>query len=68
VLLPLKAISVISAPGGAFHWPEADASLFGAIKKHLRSGIPLVEVDAAINDPAFADACANALLADIAKR
>ncbi len=68
VLLPLRAISIISAEGGAFHWPEADAALFGAIKKHLRTGIPLIEVDAAINDPAFAEACANALLASIAKR
>ena len=68
VLLPLRAISIISAPGGAFHWPEADAALFSAIKKTLRPDIPLIEVDAAINDPAFADACANALLAAIAKR
>ncbi len=68
VLLPLKAVSIISAEGGAFHWPEADAALFGAIKEHLREGIPLIEVDAAINDPAFADACASALLAGMAKR
>jgi uncharacterized protein (UPF0261 family) len=67
VLLPLKAISVISAPGGAFHWPEADAALFGAIKNHLRPGIPVIELDMTINEPAFADACANALLASIAK-
>ena len=68
VLLPLRAISIISAPGGAFHWPEADAALFGAIKNHLCPGIPLIEVDAAINDPVFAEACANTLLASIAKR
>jgi uncharacterized protein (UPF0261 family) len=68
VLLPLRAISIISAPGGAFHWPEADAALFAAIKKTLRPGIPLIEVDSAINDAAFAEACANALLASIAKR
>jgi uncharacterized protein (UPF0261 family) len=65
VLLPMKAISIISAPGGAFHWPEADAALFGAIKKHLHPGIPLVEIDAAINDPAFAEACARTLLASV---
>ena len=65
VLQPLRAISVVSAEGGAFHWPEADAALFGAIKKHLRPGIPLIEVDAAINDPAFAEACAQALLANV---
>ncbi len=65
VLLPLRAISIISAPGGAFHWPEADAALFAAIKKHLRPGIPLIELDCAINDPAFADACATELLANV---
>ena len=68
VLLPLRAISIISAPGGAFHWPEADDSLFTTIKKTLRPGIPLIEVDAAINDPAFAEACAHALLATLQPR
>jgi uncharacterized protein (UPF0261 family) len=67
VLLPLRAISIISAPGGPFHRPEADDALFAAIKKTLRPGIPLIEMDAAINDPAFAAACANALLANIVK-
>ena len=68
VLLPLRAISIISAPGGAFHWPEADAALFTAIKNHLRAGIPLIEMDAVINDPAFAEACANALLGQMRAR
>jgi len=66
VLLPLRAISVISAAGQPFHDPGADAALFGAIKAHLRADIPLVEVDAAINDPAFADACVQHLLAQLA--
>ena len=65
VLLPLRGISIISATGGAFHWPEADAALFGAIKKHLRPGIPLIELDCAINAPAFTEACANTLLANM---
>jgi uncharacterized protein (UPF0261 family) len=63
VLLPLRAISVISAAGQPFHDPAADAALFGAIKEHLRPGIPVIELDAAINDPAFAQACAETLLA-----
>lgn len=62
VLLPTKAISVISAPGQPFHDPEADVALFSGITSHLRKDIPVVEMDAAINDPAFAEACANALL------
>jgi len=62
VLLPLKAISVISAPGQSFHDPAADEALFKGIKDHLRSDIPVIEQDAEINDPAFAKACAEALL------
>lgn len=62
VLLPKKAISVISAEGGSFHDPKADAALFDAIKKHLRKDIPVVEMDVAINDEAFAKACAEKLL------
>jgi len=63
VLLPLKAISIISAAGQPFHDPAADAALFAAIKQHLRSDIPVVELDCEINAPEFAQACAEALLA-----
>ena len=67
VLLPLRAISIISAPGQPFHDPEADAALFSAIKKHLAPRIPLIEMDCEINAPAFAEACAQALLASLKK-
>ena len=67
VLLPLRAISVISAPGQPFHSPEADAALFGAIRQHLKPGIPLMELDCEINAPEFAEACARALLASLKK-
>ncbi|MBM3846753.1 MAG: UPF0261 family protein [Verrucomicrobia bacterium] len=62
VFLPLKAISIISAPGQKFHDPQADAALFESIRKHLRPGIPLVEMDCEINAPEFAEACALELL------
>lgn len=65
VLLPLKAISVISAPGQPFHDPPADHALFNAIKTRLRPGVKLVELDCAINDPEFARACAEELLANM---
>jgi uncharacterized protein (UPF0261 family) len=68
VLLPTRAISVISAPGGAFHDAKADAALFDAIRKHLRKDVPLIEMDCAINDEPFAAACANALLENIRRR
>lgn len=68
VLLPTRAISVISAPGQPFHSSPADAALFGAIKQHLRKDVPVVELDCEINDAAFAEACARALLGMIGAR
>jgi uncharacterized protein (UPF0261 family) len=65
VLLPKKAISIISAAGKPFYSPEADAALFDGIKKHLRPAIPLIEMDCEINDPEFAAACAKALLTSL---
>jgi len=68
VLLPSKAISVISAPGGVFHDPEADAALFESIKTNLKPGIPVIEMDAMVNDEIFAKACAESLLKNIAAK
>ena len=62
VLLPKRAISVISAEGQPFHDSTADAALFDAIKGNLRRDIPVIEMDCTINDPAFAEACARTLL------
>jgi uncharacterized protein (UPF0261 family) len=62
VLIPLKGISVISAPGQPFHDPAADEALFGTLKRGLRADIRVVELDANINDPAFAEACVTELL------
>jgi uncharacterized protein (UPF0261 family) len=60
--LPLRGISVISAPGQPFHWPEADEALFHSIKENLQPEIPLYELDVNINDSAFAEAVAKGLL------
>ena len=68
VLLPLKAISVISAPGQKFHDPIADRILFTALKAFLRKDIEVVELDCAINAPQFARACAEKLLTNLAQR
>jgi uncharacterized protein (UPF0261 family) len=57
-LLPLRGVSAIDAPGQPFHDPQADAALFEALRAHWRPGPDrkLVEIDAHINDPRFADA------------
>jgi uncharacterized protein (UPF0261 family) len=67
VLLPLGGISVISAPGQAFHDPAADQALFSTLKRELRPDIPVIEVNANINDPSFAEACVQTLLASLAE-
>ena len=68
VLLPRKAISVISAPGQPFHDPVADDALFNGIKTNLRSDLELIEMDCEINDPRFAEACAGTLLKNMKSR
>lgn len=65
VLIPQKAISLISAPGQPFHDPAADAALFDSLKRHLRADIPVIEMACEIIDPAFARACAEALLKNL---
>lgn len=62
VLLPLKAISIISAPGQPFYDPQADKAFFDSIKQHLKPEVPVIEMDCEINAPEFSAACANALL------
>ena len=68
VLIPLRGISVISAVGQPFHDPAADAALFASLKANLRKDIPVRELDCTINDPAFAEACVEELLKNIAAR
>jgi len=62
VLIPQKAISVVSAPGGPFHDPEADQALFETIAANLAPHINIEHYDLEINDPEFARICANRLL------
>lgn len=61
-LLPLGGVSSIDAPGKPFHDPQADRALFEAIRLAWRPAPnrQLVEVDAHINDPAFAEAAVHA--------
>lgn len=57
-LLPLRGVSAIDAAGQPFHDPAADVALFDAIRSGWQRAAnrQLIEVDAHINDPAFAAA------------
>ncbi len=60
VMIPEKAISVISAEGQPFHDAEADRALFDAIRSNCRQ--PVEIFDEEINSPVFAAACAHKLI------
>jgi uncharacterized protein (UPF0261 family) len=62
VLIPLRGLSMIDAEGGPFWWPEADQALRDALKENLRGDISLIELDCNVNDPKFAQRCAETLL------
>ncbi len=60
IMIPRKAISVISAAGQPFHDTAADEALFDAIRQN--AAVSVVEFDEEINSPIFAKACAEKLL------
>ncbi|HLT50410.1 MAG TPA: Tm-1-like ATP-binding domain-containing protein [Arenibacter sp.] len=62
ILLPLQGISQIDRQGQLFYDPEANTALFGSIRENTQDHIPVVEIDAHINDEAFAKALVRHLL------
>jgi uncharacterized protein (UPF0261 family) len=62
ILLPLQGVSQLDSPGGQFWDPEADGACYGAIRSNLKPGIPLLEMNANINDPEFANRAVELLL------
>jgi uncharacterized protein (UPF0261 family) len=56
VVLPLGGLSTYELPGGPFRDLEADEALFAAVRATLRPDVVLREVEANVNDPAFATA------------
>lgn len=67
VLIPTKGISQIDAEGGIFYRPAINRVLFDSIKQQTKSSIPVVEMNAHINDPAFSRELVTTLLTLIAK-
>lgn len=68
LLIPLRGVSMLDREGQPFHDPEADAALFQALRENVRPPVEIVELDLHINDPAFADAAAERLLALLESR
>ena len=62
LFVPLRGVSAIATEGQVFHDPEADEALFETIRSLVdTSKVEVHEVDADVNDPAFALAMANRL-------
>jgi uncharacterized protein (UPF0261 family) len=62
VLIPRGGFSMYACAGRPLHDPRSDAAFVSSLKRHLRVGIPVLEDDAWINDPGFADRAAALLL------
>jgi uncharacterized protein (UPF0261 family) len=62
VMIPLRGVSMIDKDGAPFFDPEADRSFREALKEHLAGSVPVIEVDAHINDEAFAEAVVTRFL------
>lgn len=62
VLLPLRGVSMLDSSGEPFWDPDADHACFDALRSCLKPGIPVIEVDANINDPVFADRATQVFL------
>ena len=61
LFVPLRGVSAISGQGGPFCDPAADAALHAGLRESLAPHVRLHEIDAHINDPAFAVAMAARL-------
>jgi len=55
VVVPTRGLSIPNTPDGPFWDPEADRALVASLQHDLRPDIPVILVDAHINDDAFAD-------------
>ncbi len=62
LMVPLRGVSALDAVGQPFWWPEADAALAQSLRNWVYPPDLLVEIDAHVNDPVFAEAAARKLL------
>jgi uncharacterized protein (UPF0261 family) len=55
VVIPSRGFSSVDREGDPFHDPEADDIFSRVIKENVEDTVQVCEVDAHINDPAFAE-------------
>jgi uncharacterized protein (UPF0261 family) len=67
VLIPLRGFSDQDRPGGKVHDPAANAGFVETLKKHARSHVEIIEMDAHISDRPFVVAACRRLQ-DMMKR
>jgi len=60
-LIPTQGWSNLSVEGADLHDPETDKVLAVELRKHLKPGIEVVELDTHLNTPDFARAAVDAL-------
>mgnify|MGYP006278081563 FL=1 len=65
VVVPLRGWSSVDAPGNATHDPGEDRIFVQELSRHLDPGIPVLEVDANMEEPAFAQAVVQAALKEL---
>jgi len=56
VVIPLRGWSSVDAPGNATYEPEEDRIFTAELRKTLKKEIQILEVDANMEDPGFAEA------------
>ena len=63
LILPLKGVSMIDAPGQPFYGSKEDEALFDTLKNNIdKDKVNIVEMDNNINDKAFAQRAAEELI------
>ena len=62
ILLPLRGVSILDGDGQRFCDRQADRAMFKAIRDHADPQVPILEVDANINDTAFSDRAVEVML------
>ena len=67
IVIPLRGFSSVDEGGQHFHDPPADAAFGRVVREVVKANIDVVDVNAHINDQAFAEALAGAFATVVRK-